>query len=378
MTFLGVAGIAAMLWWGTGMALLLASFAAALLFPRLPWQGPGREPLRPVTAIVPVKYGNETFAEDQASLFAQDYPQLEILVTAAEMKSEALDSIRQVRQRFPAVAAHVVHSGMRHAASPKLNNLWPAIGSAQHDLILTKDCNIRLAPGDLENLVHHHGPGVGLVSTISVTTDPENFGAWIETSIINCYHARVLMLVSALGLGVGCGKIMLFSRDALERAGGLDALAWAVGEDEAMQQAFAGIGLRTVLSDRTSRQILGKRSLRTIWQRQLRWLLIWRLQTPGVFIGAFFVNALAVAIAGALAAPLAGISPLIALLGTLGLWFGLESLLCLIKGWPLSVWSLPAFLGREVLLLAVHVRALTTRTIEWGGSRLRVGARGAP
>ena len=377
MTFLGFAGIAMALWWGVGVSLLLASFAAALLFPRLPWQGPGREPLRPVTTIVPIKYNYESFAEDQASLFAQDYPQLEILVTAAEMQSEALDTIRQVRQRFPAVTSHIVHSGVHHAASPKLNNLWPAIGSAQHDLILTKDCNIRLAPGDLENLVHHHGPGVGLVSTISVTTDPENFSAWIESSIMNGYHARVLMLVSALGLGVGCGKIMLFSREALERAGGLAALSWAVGEDEAMQQAFAGIGLRTVLSDRFSRQILGKRSLRVIWRRQLRWTLIWRFQTPWVFVGAFFVSALPVAIAGALAAPSVGVASWIVLLATLGLWFVLESLLCVIKGWPLSLWSLPAFLGREILGLAVYARALTTRSIDWGGSRVQVKARSA-
>ena len=91
----------------------------------------------------------------------------------------------------------------REAASPKLNNLWPAVGSARNDLILTKDCNIRLMPGDLENLVHHHGPGVGLVSTITINTDPESFGAWIETSIINAYHARMLMLASAAGPGGG-------------------------------------------------------------------------------------------------------------------------------------------------------------------------------
>jgi ceramide glucosyltransferase len=375
---MGLVSMAAAIWWCAGTGVLLVSIIAALLFPRLPWQGPGREPLRPVTAVVPVKACNDTFVEDQASLFAQDYPQMEILVTAAEKQSEALSAIHSVATQFPGVISHVVQSDVRHAASPKLNNLWPAIGAARHDLILTKDCNIRLAPGDLENLVHHHGAGVGLVSTISITTDPKSFGAWIETSIINCYHARMLMLVSALGLGVGCGKIMLFSRDALERAGGLPALAWAVGEDEAMQTAFAGIGLRTVLSDRTSRQILGRRSLGAIWQRQLRWMLIWRLQTPAVFIGDFFASALPVSAAAALAAPLIGRAPWVAMLSTLALWFVLESLLCLIKGWPLSAWSLPAFLGREILGLAVHVRALTTRTIAWGGNRLRVSARSVP
>jgi ceramide glucosyltransferase len=188
----------------------------------------------------------------------------------------------------------------------------------------------------------------------------------------------MLMFASGLGLGVGCGKVMLFNRADLERAGGLEGLAWAVGEDEAMQNAFARIGLRTVLSESTSQQILGRRSFAQIWQRQLRWMLIWRWQTPAVFVGDFFASALPVSFAGAMAAPLIGVHRWAAMAATLLLWFLLESLLCLVKGWPLSLWSLPAFVGREILGVAVHVRALTTRDIHWGGRPVRVSPRTAP
>ncbi len=369
--------LAAALWWGLGVTLLIATVTAALLFPRLPWQTPGHEPLHPVTAIIPVKYRNADFIEDQTALFTQDYPQLEILATAAERQSDALDAVRELQARFPGVDSRIMHSDVGHAASPKLNNLWPAILEARHDLILTKDCNIRLAPGQLENLVHHHERGVGLVSTITITTDPRSFSAWIESSIINCYHARMLMFAAGLGLGVGCGKVMLFNRADLERAGGLEGLAWAVGEDEAMQQAFSRIGLRTVLSESTSQQILGRRSFSQIWQRQLRWMLIWRLQTPAVFVGDFFASALPVSVAAALAAPLAGLHAWTAMGATLLLWFVLESLVCLVKGWPLSVWSLPAFLAREIVGVAVHLRALTTRDITWGDRPVRVSPRAA-
>jgi ceramide glucosyltransferase len=377
-SFLEIARWIAALWWGAAIFALLGSFVAALLFPHLPWQGPETQPLRPVTAIVPLKHFNATFEGDQTSLFAQDYDGLDIILASVERQSEALDVVGRIRQHFPAVPSQLIHSDVTEAASPKLNNLWPAIAAAKNDLILTKDCNIRLAPGDLENLVHHHGPGVGLVSTISITTDPESFGAWIEASIINAYHARMLMLASALGLGVGCGKIMLFSRAALDRAGGVAGIAWAIGEDEAMQQAFEKIGLRTVLSDRTSRQILGVRSLGQVWQRQLRWMLIWRLQTPGVFVGDFLASALPVSLAAMLAALLAGVSAWTALGATLVFWFLLESLLCLLKGWPLSFWSLPAFIGREVVGLVVHVQALTTSQVSWGGQRHRVNKKAAP
>ena len=341
----------AALWWAAAVLLLLASFAAALVFPHLPWQRPGTQSLRPLTAIVPVKYWTDHFEQDQETLFAQDYPELEIIVTAAEAQSQALDAIRKPASAeiSDAWLPRIVQSGMAHAASPKLNSMWPGIEAAWHDLILIKDSNIRLAAGDVENLVHHHGPGVGLVSTITITTDPQSLGAWIESSIVNCYHARVLMLASALGIGAGCGKIMLFSRAALEKAGGLDSLAWAIGEDEAMQQAFAAIGLRTVLSDRISRQLLGVRSLHDVWQRQLRWMLIWRLQTPGVFVGDFLASALPVSLAALVAAPLVGLTPLTArrrLWASGSCW---NRCFVFARAGLCPLWSPPAFLGREIL-----------------------------
>ena len=365
--------IVAALWWGLALAILAASFLAALF--HVPGRYAHGDISRPVSAIVPIKYWNAQLEDDLASLFSQDYAQFEVLLTAQEDNSLAMDAVRQVQARFPAVPSRILRSDVALAASPKLNNLWNAIGGAAHDLILTIDSNVRLAPGDLEHLVRHHESGVGLVSTISITAAPQSLGAWIETSIVNCYHGRMLMLASVLGQGVGCGKIMMFRRDDLDRAGGLPGLAWAIGEDEAMQQAFARIGLRTVLSDRTSGQVLGRRTLREVWQRQLRWVLIWRLQTPAVFVGDFLASALPASLAAALAAPLFDMAPWAATVETLALWCVLEMLLCRIKGWPLSAWAPFHLIGRECLVMAARLRALTTRDVIWGGVRRRVARR---
>ena len=367
-------GLVAALWWSLAMAVLAASFLAALL--HVPGPHASGDIGRPVTAIVPVKYATTHLEEDLASLFAQDYRPLEILITAAEDSSPAIDAARAVAARST-VPSQIVKSHGGRAASPKLDNLWEAIGAARHDLILTMDSNVRLRPDDLTHLVRHHEPGIGLVSTISITQDPQSFPAWIECAIVNAYHGRVLMLISALGLGVGCGKLMLFSKADLARAGGLEALAWAIGEDEAMQQAFEKIGLRTVLSDHTSAQLLGPRSWTDVWQRQLRWALIWRIQTPGVLVCDFLLSALPVSLAAALAAARVHIAPGLAAAETLIFWFVVECLLSLIKGWPLSIWSFPAFLGREILSLAVRLRALTTREVNWGGVRHVVAGEGA-
>lgn len=271
----------------------------------------------------------------------------------------------------------MIRSNCDAAASPKLNNMWPAICQARNDLILTKDSNLRLEAGELESLVRQLGPDTGLVSTIAIATRPRSLAAWTEAAIINCYHARVLMLADAAGIGFGLGKIMLFRRSDLLRAGGFDCIAWAVGEDQALASAIGRLGFRTVLARRVSDQILGVRRFSEVWQRQLRWMVIWRIQLPAAFFAAFLGSALPTAAAGAVAAALFGFSPLAVALGTLGGWFALKSILCATRGWPVSLRSPLAFLVREVLTPIVWLRALTTAEVQWGGTVHKVATQPA-
>ena len=78
------------------------------------------------------------------------------------------------------------------------------------------------------------------ISAITVLVRPRSPAAWTEASIMNGHYARILMLGRAIGLGFGLGKIMLFRRSDLERAGGLHSIAWALGEDCALAEAMSG------------------------------------------------------------------------------------------------------------------------------------------
>jgi ceramide glucosyltransferase len=363
-----VAWIAAV-WWGVAIGLLCLSALATIGFPWPRRTRPGGAP-PPMTAIVPTKELDPGFEAAQASLFDQDYPDLEILIASAETESVALSAVRVVQARYPEVSSRVVVSQMRAAASPKLNNLWGPIEQARNDVILTKDSNIRLAPGDLEALTGCLDPGVGLVSAIPVLTTPLSPAAWVETSLVNA-HARILMLARSLGLGFGLGKVMLFRRSDLERAGGLEVLAWALGEDCALCDTLSGLGLATVLADRVVIQDAGARSWGQLWSRFLRWKIIWRAQSPAAFVGSLFCSALLASCAGALAAPLFGAVPVVVAVTTLLVWFAIEMAVCAARGWPLSLQSPVAFMEREVIDLLVWLRALTTSEVAWAGARYR-------
>ena len=360
----------ALAWWGASFALLIVSSAAALLFP-WPRRASPTPAAPPLTAIVPVKDLHEGFDAAQTSLFAQTYSDLEIIIGSAESASPALEAVRRIQSRFGHSDARLLTSPGVPAASPKLGNLWAPIGAARHDLILTKDSNVILAPGDVAALVSLLRPGIGLVSAITVIAGPGSQAAWVEASMINGCFARMLMLARALGMGFGLGKIMLFRRSDLERAGGLGSIAWALGEDSALAAALAGVGLGAVLADRVTVQEVGARSWRDLWRRLLRWKLIWRDQRPSVFAGSLMNSALLASLAALLAAPLIGLpAPLLAG-GTLAAWCGLELAMCALKGWPVSLRSPLAFFQREIVDLLVWLRSLTTSEVVWAGVRCR-------
>jgi ceramide glucosyltransferase len=360
----------ALAWFAVALALLAASFVAALVFPDSRDIAEGAAP--PLTAIVPIKELDPEFDAAQASLFEQDYPGLEIVIASADAESAALTAAKAVMARHRGVAARVVVSQSSRAASPKLNNLWAPIEEARSDLILTKDSNTRLSKGDLRAFVSAFSrPRVGLVSAIPILVAPGSAAAWAEASLINGCYARMLMLARALGMGFGTGKVMLFRRSDLERAGGLAGVAWALGEDCALTQAMSGLGLKTHLVDRLVRQSAGERRWREVWNRLLRWKLIWRVQAPLVFVGSLLCSATTASAAGALAAPLMGVSPWLAALATLLVWWAVEAVLCAIKGWPLSARSPVAFVERELIDLLVWLRALTTSQVAWAGAQCR-------
>lgn len=360
--------LVAAVWWLCSAAVLLLSFIAALLHPLRPRRG-FENRLPPLTAIVPVKDLHPGFVEAQRSLLSQNYSGLEILVAAADATSPALSVVRDLRE---SPTPRFVVSDCATAASPKLNNLWPAICQAENDIVLTKDSNIVLRPGDIAAFVERLAPEVGLVSAIPIARQLLTFPAWVEASIINAYHARVLMLGDAAGLGFGLGKIMLFRRSDLARAGGFDCLQWAVGEDMALARAMRALGLRTVLAERVCDQTLGYRSFADVWQRQLRWMTIWRVQLPAAFVVDLLGSALPTALSGAAAAHLIGISPAAVFATTLLGWCGVESILCAAKGWPISFWSPLAFIARELLTPVLWIRALVSNEVRWAGANYRV------
>jgi len=365
----------AALYWSISGGLMLLSVGATILQPRIAERRARRKDRPPVSIVLPVKQLEAGFDETQASAFRQDYPVIDVTVATQEADSPAVAHMRALFARFPDIRTRLLLSTAKFAASPKVDNLYAPFMQAERDTILMKDANVLLEQDALAEHIRQLNDDVGLVCAIPYCAGLDNFAAHVEAAIINGPHARMLFLASALGQGHGVGKIMLFRRSDFLRAGGFSAIAHTVGEDNAMAKAMRRIGLRAVFSHRPVRQELGARHFRDVYQRQLRWSVIRRNDELLSFIAEPICQAAPAVAAAAIAAPLAGLTPLFGAIVTFALWFGLETLLSMVKGWQLSLMAPAVFISREALMLLVWVRAWATDEVEWAQGKVlaRVG-----
>lgn len=347
-------------WLGMLLGLLL-SIGLALLQPTL-----RRRKLidaaPPVTIVIPTKGEEPGLALALESALRQMRPHDELIVACAEPDGWSLPVARSCFARYPGIDAKVYVGSAPLVRSPKMNNLLGPIAVARNDLIFCKDANAILSDGQLVDYLRHLAPGVGLVTTIVRAEHPASMAARVEAAIMNAYHARLLLSASALGLGFGLGKVMLFSRAAFYAAGGAAAMADAVHEDNAMGELFARANLRTIIAGGAVGQDLGARSFADVWHRQVRWMICRRFDEPVSLL----LEPCAAALLPTLVA-LAFSGPSLAVC-TAGAWYLAETLFLALKGWRLM--SPVAFVARELLLPAMWLRAWTSETVVWAGEHL--------
>jgi ceramide glucosyltransferase len=366
-------------WWCVAVAFFCATIAAGLAQPLVQRCRARRADQPPVSIILPVKLINPGFEAAQTSAFEQDYPSYEVLASAAESASAALDKMHQIAAAHPSISCRFFRSDGTQAISPKLDNIAVPLMAARHGLILTKDSNITFDRKTLAAFVQNLTSGVGLVVAVPAAVRAGNFAGRIEAYLLNG-HARLLLAASLLGIGYGVGKTMLFRQSDLARLGGISVMSHSLAEDTALSRALLRQGLKTMFAHDTVAQEIGPRRFSEIYLRQLRWSIIRRQNERFTFPLEPMASPLMASFAAALAAPLAACPAWQAFAANLVLWFCAETGFAFCKGWEISFWSPLAFLGREILALASWLHAFATHEVVWAQVRFdaRHGPRCAP
>lgn len=337
---------------------------------RTPLAAPPDAP--PVSLIRPV-CGVDNYAEETLrSSFTLDYPNYELLFCCARADDPVLGLLRKLTTAHPEVPSRILVGDDEISANPKLNNCVKGWSAAAHAWIIMADSNVLMPRDYIQRLLAAWRPDTGLVCSTPIGSRPEGFWAEVECGFLNTLQARWQYAAESIGFGFAQGKSMLWRRDILDQRGGIEALGAEIAEDAAATKLIRSAGLKVRLVDSPFEQPLGRRTIREIWARQVRWARLRRVTFLPFFLLEIVTGCLLPLLAGAYAASVAGYDPILAAAIIAAVFMACEIQLALAAGWRFSALSAAAWLIRDLMLPVLFTSALLTDEFVWRGNEMSV------
>lgn len=337
---------------------------------------PVARPLPPVTVLKPLRGLGVELYDNLASFCRQDYPEFQIVCGVEDANDPALLVLRQLRHDFPAVHI-VVAIGQAPGTNRKVANLCQMMRHARHDILALSDADIRVRPDYLHTLVAPLGdPAVGLTTCLYRGLATMGMPSVLESLSINTDFTPMVITAQLVEpFEYAFGASIAVKRAALDRIGGLAAIADQVADDYELGNRMAKAGYGLVLVPHVVDTVLDATTFGDVWRHQLRWARTYRacrpvswfatILTHGTFWGV--VSWLAtggstvgwIALTATIGARLVGLAGILALLGD--------------RDTLRWLWLVPA---KDLATTLVWGAAFLGRTVTWSGQRLRVEADG--
>jgi ceramide glucosyltransferase len=352
-----------------GVAIHLSSIGLTLLKLRKKPVAKSMHGTPPVTIVRPV-CGLDAGAEATLrSTFRLAYPQYEILFCVAQPNDPVIPLLRELIAQYPRADAKLLVGDDLVSENPKLNNCVKGWLGAKHAWIVLSDSNVILPPDYLQRLFEVWDEETGLVCAPPVGGSPQSLPAEFECAFLNEYQARWQYFADCIGAGFAQGKSMLWRRDLLDANGGIAALGAETAEDAASTKIVRGAGLVVRLADSYFVQPLGKRGVKEVWARQVRWARLRRVSFPLCFALEIFSGGVWPSVLVAAAAYLSGYTPWIGLVFA-AFWYGAEAIYARVLGWHWT-WRSPFMcLLRDLILPALWFEGWRGRTFQWRGNAM--------
>jgi ceramide glucosyltransferase len=240
----------------------------------------------PISILKPVRGLDDELETNLESFCRQTHGQYELIVGAADADDPALSIAERVRRRFPQVDFRIVSGQWPTGYNPKVRNLRKLLALARYSTVLVSDGDIRVHPDYLSVMAGAiEQPKVGLVSNVVIGTGAQTVGAACENLRLNGFVASSIAAAELIARHpVVIGKSMLFSRDALNAAGGFEVAADVLAEDYLLGRAVLRAGYRVSTIGFPVWAINRHWSVTKMLQRHTRWSQIRRHVSPATFL----------------------------------------------------------------------------------------------
>lgn len=151
---------------------------------------PRLQALPPLSVLRPLSGAADSTEANRRSIFAQDYPEFEVVLSVRDLSDPAVPIARKVMSEYPHVPSRLIV-----AESP--------FSEPRHDIVIMSDSDTRLAPRSFRKVVSElEQPGVGLVTCLSRATAGSGFWPRLEALGLNTeFIAGVLMARNSIAIG---------------------------------------------------------------------------------------------------------------------------------------------------------------------------------
>lgn len=236
--------------------------------------------LKPLCGLEPDLYAN------LASFCQQNYPKYQIIFAVQRATDPSVEVVHRLIQQFPERDIQLVISDRAVGINPKVNNLANAATVAKHKLWVIADSDIHVGADYLQQVVQPlRYPGVGVV-TCPYRSQATGWLATLEAiGTATELHPGMLVARKLEGVSFAVGQTIVIRKTVLEKIGGFDTIAAYLADDYQLGKLPTTVGYRVCLSHYIVEHRLGRDSLGSALQRQLRWARGIRVSRPWGYLG---------------------------------------------------------------------------------------------
>lgn len=305
-----------------------------------------------------------------------DYPgEYEVVLGVKDTRDAAWPVAVEAVRRWPGVMRLELQEGAP-GLNPKVNQLITLADRTRFDLFVISDSNTRVGPGYLEEIAASFAdPTVGCVTHPVAGIGEKSFGSLLDNLYLTSSAAAGMIGAKRCAdQDIVVGKSMALRREDVHALGGFYSVRDVLAEDYVIGQwVTRKLGRRVVVACAPVYNVSLGKSVRAFFQRYLRWSVIHRTAvTPPTYLAQALLNPMPLALLGVLASPTPR-AVSVATAVVLGKVLVDLAVFRALRPQSVSWRAAPAVLAKDVLLFAAWWHGAYFRTVDWRGTRLRVG-----
>jgi ceramide glucosyltransferase len=244
----------------------------------------------PVSILKPVRGLDPDAYQNFVSFCRQDYPVYEIVFCVGDRSDPVFPVIQKVIADFPQQDIRVLFGSGREATNDKVAKLARLAKEAKYEILVINDSDVRAEPQYLRTIVAPLAdPKVGAVTCFYVPTDDTTLVQKLQTiGMYSDFYPGIVVAWQLDGVKFALGPTIATSRARLAEFGGYEMIENRPADDLLVGRLIAEQGHEVKLLPYSVLTVADFQSLRDLFLKRLRWIVVMRHMRPWGHLGLIF------------------------------------------------------------------------------------------